>query len=367
MNNNCEFCDNKNNCQEKKNILSDTVKWHGIHLLICSGTSEESDGWKEGRLENELNKKTNEPTFHNLIFNEAKKRENDNIVPENFWKITSCSEKTRKDVSYLLNIEKEHLFLFNIFLLLFFTSSLFSNNYYFSIYSLLIIPYFNFLIYNKKYYLIKNENNDIMELNNKNPPIDIITFFHNNNKIESYRCRVRKETISNFIDFLIEIYDNKEYYLPKPIDYRNNKSNFCIENLNNDSWNKNFNPLDVSESIIFSKKNNNKKENLILVCTHGARDKRCGRAGPPLIKSLKEEIKKRGFSENDNTNHVIRVRATSHIGGHKFAGTIIIYPQADWYGHLNKKKANIIIDTIIKNKRLDKHWRGNVLNNKKND
>ena len=61
MNNNCEFCDNKNNCQEKKNILSDTVKWHGIHLLICSGTSEESDGWKEGRLENELNKKTNEP------------------------------------------------------------------------------------------------------------------------------------------------------------------------------------------------------------------------------------------------------------------------------------------------------------------
>jgi hypothetical protein len=60
----------------------------------------------------------------------------------------------------------------------------------------------------------------------------------------------------------------------------------------------------IKKNLNLKKKKYHIKENLILVCTHGARDKRCGRAGPPLIKSLKEEIKKSGLSENYNTNHV---------------------------------------------------------------
>jgi len=34
-------------------------------------------------------------------------------------------------------------------------------------------------------------------------------------------------------------------------------------------------------------------KHLLLVCTHASRDKRCGRAGPPLIEALEEEAKKK--------------------------------------------------------------------------
>lgn len=57
----------------------------------------------------------------------------------------------------------------------------------------------------------------------------------------------------------------------------------------------------------------------IFVCAHGSRDKRCGVCGPPLIEKLKDEIKLRGLSDR------IFVSPCSHIGGHKYAGNLIIY------------------------------------------
>jgi len=46
----------------------------------------------------------------------------------------------------------------------------------------------------------------------------------------------------------------------------------------------------------------------------------------------------------DETSHRrrrrgIRVAESSHIGGHKFAGTLVHYPSAEWFGLVTKRDA----------------------------
>lgn len=110
---------------------------------------------------------------------------------------------------------------------------------------------------------------------------------------------------------------------------------------------------------------------LILVCVHGTRDKRCGRAGPQVIESMKEKITKME-GQKIGTND-IKVMPSSHIGGHEFAGTLIVFPQGDWYGQVTGKGEAIdgILSTITdiedsasstKNacNVYEKCWRGNA-------
>ena len=57
----------------------------------------------------------------------------------------------------------------------------------------------------------------------------------------------------------------------------------------------------------------------VFICAHASRDKRCGVCGPILIEKFKEEILARGLNEQ------VFVSACSHVGGHKYAGNVIIY------------------------------------------
>lgn len=57
----------------------------------------------------------------------------------------------------------------------------------------------------------------------------------------------------------------------------------------------------------------------VFVCAHTARDKRCGVCGPPLIEKFKEEIQSKNLADR------VFVTACSHIGGHKYAGNVIIF------------------------------------------
>ena len=66
---------------------------------------------------------------------------------------------------------------------------------------------------------------------------------------------------------------------------------------------------------------------LILVCAHKNRDALCGRIGPKLISFLRENL-------NNEGNKECQVLATSHIGGHRYAGTGIILPRATWFGRI---------------------------------
>lgn len=61
---------------------------------------------------------------------------------------------------------------------------------------------------------------------------------------------------------------------------------------------------------------------VILVCCHQARDNRCGRAGPQVIEEVEDQLASRGSAHS-----TIAVLPTSHIGGHKFAGVLVVYPQ----------------------------------------
>jgi (2Fe-2S) ferredoxin len=36
----------------------------------------------------------------------------------------------------------------------------------------------------------------------------------------------------------------------------------------------------------------------------------------------------------------VNVRATSHVGGHKYAGNVIIYPAGVWYGYVRPEDAD---------------------------
>ncbi|KAJ7535357.1 hypothetical protein O6H91_12G037500 [Diphasiastrum complanatum] len=99
----------------------------------------------------------------------------------------------------------------------------------------------------------------------------------------------------------------------------------------------------------------------IFVCAHANRDARCGYCGPLLIEKFKEEITKHSL---DNE---VFVRACSHVGGHKYAGNIIIYsPQGGaiaghWYGYVTPNDvADLLEQHIGKGEIVERLWRGQM-------
>ncbi|KAF8626577.1 hypothetical protein AX15_004790 [Amanita polypyramis BW_CC] len=84
----------------------------------------------------------------------------------------------------------------------------------------------------------------------------------------------------------------------------------------------------------------------LLVCTHMARDCRCGEQGGAFVRRLREEIEHtpkerlKGIAE-------IRVGEVGHIGGHLYAPNLLIYPYGDWYGFLSPSQAPQVLDDII--------------------
>jgi (2Fe-2S) ferredoxin len=101
---------------------------------------------------------------------------------------------------------------------------------------------------------------------------------------------------------------------------------------------------------------------LILVCVHGSRDKRCGRAGPMVIKELLAELQRRGVPEEE-----VAVRGSSHIGGHKYAGTLIVYPTGQWYGFVTPKVVPELLNCIERGEVLNRCFRGYSNSNQQTD
>ncbi|KAL4618560.1 hypothetical protein ACB092_06G019700 [Castanea dentata] len=61
------------------------------------------------------------------------------------------------------------------------------------------------------------------------------------------------------------------------------------------------------------------KGTYVFVCCHGSQDRRCGVCGPALIGRFKEEIELHGVQSTSS------VSPCSHLGGHKYAGNVIIF------------------------------------------
>jgi (2Fe-2S) ferredoxin len=93
----------------------------------------------------------------------------------------------------------------------------------------------------------------------------------------------------------------------------------------------------------------------IFVCVHAERDARCGACGPSLVEAFMVELEARGLTGQ------VAVRCTSHVGGHRFAGNVLIYPGGDWYGYVTPNDIPRIIDWhILKGKIVTDLWRGRM-------
>lgn len=122
---------------------------------------------------------------------------------------------------------------------------------------------------------------------------------------------------------------------------------------------------------------------VILICGHGGRDMRCGVMAPVLESEFDRVFTARGFSTSvsddktvDSTEHV-HIGLISHVGGHKYAGNVIIYvppgmkmrdgasnPLAGkgiWYGRVEPRHIEgIVEETIFGGRVVTDHFRGGI-------
>lgn len=139
---------------------------------------------------------------------------------------------------------------------------------------------------------------------------------------------------------------------------------------------------------------------MVLICGHGGRDARCGEIGPVLkadfemvlgmhdIEVRTEPVAVRGPAEGDGNKLLGQEEARgpgkaagvgliSHIGGHKFAGNVILYippgmKMADgkesplagcgiWYGRVETKHVEgIVKETILAGTVIEDLFRGGI-------
>ncbi|MGH7549281.1 MAG: sucrase/ferredoxin-like domain-containing protein [Gemmatimonadota bacterium] len=91
----------------------------------------------------------------------------------------------------------------------------------------------------------------------------------------------------------------------------------------------------------------------VLVCVHGARDERCGCRGPAILRELREAC---AAEELD-----VAVHATSHVGGHKYAANVIVYPEGVWYGTVRPEDVPMIVrDHLVENRWVAPLLRGRM-------
>lgn len=78
---------------------------------------------------------------------------------------------------------------------------------------------------------------------------------------------------------------------------------------------------------------------VILVCTHGTRDKCCGTLGGALFHELFTKAEQKGLHKNS-------VWQVSHLGGHRFAPTMIALPMGCMLGRVNIEDIDTILSSV---------------------
>ncbi|CAI2181057.1 15273_t:CDS:2 [Funneliformis geosporum] len=102
---------------------------------------------------------------------------------------------------------------------------------------------------------------------------------------------------------------------------------------------------------------------VIVICSHRKRDKRCGVTGPLLKDEFDKVLKEKGLDPETRYNDGVGVFLSSHTGGHRFAGNVIVYKEGQgiWYGRVIPCHAKSIIEhTIIEGKVIKDLYRGSM-------
>ncbi len=89
------------------------------------------------------------------------------------------------------------------------------------------------------------------------------------------------------------------------------------------------------------------EDRLFLVCTNGKRDACCAKNGLPLYNALSN------IAGRD-------VWQTTHIGGHRFAGTMVCLPHGICYGRVPPEDAPAVVQAYRTNTLLPAYYRGCV-------
>ncbi|KAH9919493.1 Sucrase/ferredoxin-like-domain-containing protein [Epithele typhae] len=79
----------------------------------------------------------------------------------------------------------------------------------------------------------------------------------------------------------------------------------------------------------------------LYVCTHGSRDCRCGDQGSAVARALRNEVARRGLGGD------VFVGDVAHVGGHKYAANVLVFPTGDWLGTVQDFDAPHILDEIL--------------------
>lgn len=67
----------------------------------------------------------------------------------------------------------------------------------------------------------------------------------------------------------------------------------------------------------------------VYVCTHAARDCRCGERGQQVYESLVRTVHDQRHRD-PSFAHRINVGAVGHVGGHQYAANVLIFPHGEW-------------------------------------
>lgn len=84
---------------------------------------------------------------------------------------------------------------------------------------------------------------------------------------------------------------------------------------------------------------------IYLVCTHGRRDRCCAELGRPLLQAVEAAAPGQAWG-------------VSHLGGHRFAGNLLILPQGLMYGRVAPSQAPALVRAHGDGRILAEHLRG---------
>ncbi|KIJ49194.1 hypothetical protein M422DRAFT_161539 [Sphaerobolus stellatus SS14] len=82
------------------------------------------------------------------------------------------------------------------------------------------------------------------------------------------------------------------------------------------------------------------------ICVHQNRDCRCGVRGGNLARDLSKELEKRSILFDPNGQR--RIGEVGHVGGHKNAPNVLMFPYGDWYGNLEASGLSGLVDYYAK-------------------
>jgi hypothetical protein len=85
---------------------------------------------------------------------------------------------------------------------------------------------------------------------------------------------------------------------------------------------------------------------LLVVCTHGKRDRCCAKFGRPLYDAVREQAEEH------------TVWQASHVGGDRFAGNLVSLPAGLYFGRVERSGVWALLDEVLAGRIPLEHYRG---------